>query len=228
MASVAQGQTPVTCGIVDIDGPSELEPGTPLVLKARVTSLLHTSKPEFVWKVSVGTILTGQGTHEITVDTVGLSGQALTTTVELSGAPLGCKTWASKTTQFKAAPIACGRPFDRYGNLGFEDETARLDNFAIQLTEDPLATGVILMSAGLETYEGEARERLERARSYLVGVRDIDPNRLVTLDCGFSQELTTKIYIAPLGAVFPACINEVPLGEVRFTKPRPKVSKKRR
>ncbi|HEU4511354.1 MAG TPA: hypothetical protein VFR78_24205 [Pyrinomonadaceae bacterium] len=231
LASVVHGQTPVTCGIVDIDGPSEAEPGTPLVLKARVTSMLHTSKPEFVWKVSVGTIVAGQGTDEITVDTVGLGGQELTATVELSGAPLGCRASMSKARQFKPPPLACGLAFDQYGDIRFDDEKARLDNFAIQIqnSDDSLSAGLILMSAGRETYEGETRERLDRARSYLVGVRDIDPNRLVTLDCGFSQELRIKLYIVPPGAAFPGCFdNEVPLVEVKFTKPRPKPSKKRR
>ena len=227
LASAAQGQTTVPCGIVDIEGPAEVESGTPVVFKARVTSLLQTSKQEFQWKVSAGTIVTGQGTNEIAVDTVGLAGLDLITTVELSGAPLGCKTSASRTTQIKTAAMVCGISFDQYGDLRFEDEKARLDNFAIHLSEEPLATGYILLSAGRETYKGEARERLDRARSYLIRVRGVDQNRLVTVDCGFSTDLTFRLYIAPAWMATPGCINsEVQLTEVKFTKRRPKSSKK--
>ena len=35
--------------------------------------MLHTTKPEFKWTVSVGTITQGQGTDEITVNTAGLA-----------------------------------------------------------------------------------------------------------------------------------------------------------
>ena len=115
------------------------------------------------------------------------------------------------------------------GDLRFEDEKARLDNFAIHLSEEPLATGYILLSAGRETYKGEARERLDRARSYLIRVRGVDQNRLVTVDCGFSTDLTFRLYIAPAWMAIPGCINsDVQLTEVKFTKRRPKSSKKTR
>ena len=230
LASAARGQTPSTCGIVDVEGPSKVEPNTPLMLKARVTGMIHTTKPEFKWEVSAGTIMTGQGTNEITLDTVGLGGQVITITVELSGAPLGCKGSVSKTTEVALPPIACGMPFDRYGDIKFEDEKARLDNYAITLTNEPLSSGYIFVTAGQETFEGEAAERLARAKSYLADVRDLDPNRIVTADCGFSQDLTVTLSIVPVGATPPVCNNfdELPFSEVKFTKPRPKSSKKRR
>jgi hypothetical protein len=229
LASAANGQTPSTCGIVDIDGPSEVEPGTPLALKVKVTSI-HTTKPEFKWNVSVGTIVGGQGTEQITVDTVGLGGQDLTVTVELSGVPLGCKGSASKTTKVKSQPMVCGLAFDQYGDISFEDEEARLDNFAIQLANQPLTGAQILASAGQESYEGEAAERLARAKSYLVDVREIDPGRIVTVECGFSKHLNVQLIVVPVGAAFVACSNSGEAGypEVKFTKPRPKPSKKPR
>jgi hypothetical protein len=226
-ASAIRAQTPVNCGIVDIDGPSTVEPGTSVVFKVKITGPIHTTKPEFKWNLSVGTIMTGQGTDEITVDTVGLGGQDVIITVELSGAPRDCRALASRTMQVTPAPIACGKPFDLYGDIKFEDEEARLDNFAIQLMNQPLAaTGTILLSAGKETYHNEARERLDRIKSYLVDVREIDPVRIVTIDCGFDSILTTTLYIVPPGIAPPQCINNaIPFSEVKFTKPRPKPRK---
>ena len=228
LASVVSAQTPLTCGIVGIDGPSKVEPNAPLVLKVRVTGMLHTTKPVFNWKVSIGMITQGQGTDEITVDTSGLGGQELTVTVELSGAALGCNGSASSTMQIEA-PVGCRRAFDEYGNIEFEDEKARLDNFAIQLSEEPLFSGYILMSAGQETYENETREHLDRVKSYLVNVRDIDAIRVVTLDCGFTKDLNIKLWVVPPGATLE-CHNsvELPFSEIKFTKRRPKAAKKRR
>ena len=229
LASVVSAQTPLTCGIVGIDVPSKVEPNTPLVLKARVSGMLHTTKPEFKWKVSVGTITQGQGTDEITVDTAGVGGQELTVTVELSGAPLGCNGSGSSTVQIELPPLACGLVFDSYGEIKFEDEKARLDNFAIQLSNEPLFSGYIFMSAGQKTYENEATEHLDRIKSYLVNVRDIDANRVVTLNCGFTQDLTIRLRLVPFGSTLECdSFGEIPLSEVKFTKRRPKASKKPR
>src|SRR5215216_5713806 len=168
LASVIRAQTPLTCGIVGIDGPAQVDPGTLVVFKAKITGILHTTKPEFKWKLSAGTITTGQGTDEIMVDTAGLGGLEVIVTAELSGAPLGCNGSASRTTQVQSPGILCGFRFDEYGDIKFKDEKARLDNFAIQLSNERLASGYILMSAGQKTFENEAVERLERAKSYLV------------------------------------------------------------
>ena len=60
-----------------------------------------------------------------------------------------------------ASPPACDWPFDEYGDIRFEDEKARLDNFAIQLSNYEAATGYIFAYAGKKTYESEAAERLQ-------------------------------------------------------------------
>ena len=227
LASVVSGQT---CGIAGIDGPTDVEPGTTLQLKVRTTGVLHTTKPEFKWTVSAGTIIGGQGTDQISVDTVGLSGQELTVTVELSGAASGCNASASTTTRIAPPALSCCHPFDEYGDLRFEDEKARLDNFTIQISNIPLSIGYLTMYAGQKTFKNEAAERLARARSYMVKVRKIDPERVVTVDCGFTSELTITLHIVPPGVSPPVCYNPVsiPISEVKFTKRRPKTLKKQR
>ena len=225
-ASVVSAQTPATCGIVEIDGPSEVDPGKPLFFKVK---LLQISKPEIKWSVSAGTIVGGQGTEAISVDTVGLAGQRVTATVELIGAPSGCNNSASKSTGVAPPPLhRCA--LDSYGDIDFENEKARLDNFAIQVLNTQGSGGLIQMSAGQVTFKGEAAYRLDRAKSYLVGFRKIDPSRIITADCGFTTELTTTLWVVPPGATLPECniFGQIPPSEVKFTKPRPKSSKKRR
>lgn len=226
LASSAMAQTP--CGIVELEGPSEVDTNKPIMLKAR-TSSLSTTKPEFKWTLSVGTVTTGQGTDAITVDSVGLAGQVVTVTVELSEAPAGCSRSLSKAVQVKQSPpTECA--FDSYGDIKFEDEQARLDNLAIQLINQPLSVGYIMMSAGQVTFENESEARLRRAKSYLADVRGTDSNRIVTVDCGYSEALTIQLWIVPPGANPPACRSwmEIPFSQVKFTKPRPKSSKKPR
>lgn len=175
-ASVVSAQTPLTCGIVEIEAPAKVAQGESLVFRAKVNGASHTNKTELKWKLSAGTITAGQGTSEISVDTAGLEGNDVIATVELSGVPLGCNGSASKITQVEPGAAGCGlqSKFDEYGDLKFEDEKAWLDNFAIQLSSDPLSVGYIIMTAGQETYGNEATERLDRIRSYLVNVRKLD------------------------------------------------------
>ena len=228
LVSAVSAQTTETCAI-EIDGPSTIEPEKPLVFKVKVTGKLPTSTPEFRWFISLGTIIKGEGTDEITVDITGLAGQTLTATAQLTGAPSGCKDVASITTSITLPPPpTCS--FDSYGDIKFENEQARLDNFAIQIQNMAPSRGLILMYAGKKTFKGEAAYRLQRAKSYL-NFRGIDSSRIIAVDCGFVQELEAILYVVPDGVKsIPGCdsYGQLPLSEVQFTKPRPKPAKKRR
>src|SRR5262245_33938576 len=105
LASAVSAQTPLACGIDSIEGPTEVDAGQQLKFKVKISGISHT-RPEFKWFMSAGTIVMGQGTDEITVDTAGLGSLVLTATVALSGVPLGCKGEASITTSVK--PFICG------------------------------------------------------------------------------------------------------------------------
>jgi len=223
LASGVSAQTP--CGIVAIDGPTRVDSGKPLVFKAR---LQQTSKSEFNWIVSLGSINKGQGTDEITIDTAGLGGLVLTATVELIGVPAGCKGVASITAEVALPAPACNLKFDEYGDIKYRDEQARLDNFAIQVSNWPKSSGIVLMSAGQKTFKGEVPYRLARAKSYLTQIRGMDSSRILTIDCGFSRELLVALYVIPVEGPMPTCeiFTRIPLSEVKFTKPRPKSAKK--
>ena len=85
------------------------------------------------------------------------------------------------------------------------------------------------MAAVRKPSKGEAAYRFARAKSYL-GFRGIDPSRTITADCGFTTELTITLLVIPPGATLLECntVGQIPLSEVKFTKPRPKSPKKRR
>src|SRR5258705_10595666 len=101
------------------------------------------------WSVSAGTISGGQGTSSITVDTAGLGGQTVTATVELGGLDPSCSRTASCTTSVKA-PNPPAVKFAEHGNIKFNDEKARLDNYAIQLQNHPDSQGYIIAYGSCE------------------------------------------------------------------------------
>ena len=90
------------------------------------------------------------------------------------------------------------RKFDEYSDLSFEDEKARLDNFAIHLQKDePDFKGYIIVYAGQGTRSGEAQARAKRAKDYLVKVRGIEAARIVTIDGGCREHLEVELYALP-------------------------------
>jgi len=152
------------------------------------------------WSVSAGTISSGQGTSSITVDTAGLGGQTVTATVEVGGLDPACSRTASCSTSV-TAPAPPATKFDEYGNIRFNDEKARLDNYAIQLQNQPGAQGYIIAYGSCA---GEAQARADRAKDYLVNTRGIDAGRIVTVDGGCRSDLSVELWIVPTGATAPA------------------------
>jgi len=185
------------CPAISVSCPSDVPVGSPITFSASVSGDAGVT---YNWSVSAGTISGGQGTSSITVDTAGLGGQTVTATVEVGGLDPSCSRTASCTTG-----VIPARPepvkFDEYGDIKFNDEKARLDNYAIQLQNQPGAQGYIVAYGSCE---GEAQARADRAKGYLVNTRGIDAGRLVTIDGGCRSALTVELWIVPTGATAPA------------------------
>jgi len=187
------------CPTISVDCPtSAVDPGTPITFGTSTTS--PTVSLTYNWTVSAGTISSGQGTSSITVDTTGLGGQSVTATLEVGGLDPACSRTASCTATVTAPP-AGPRKFDEYGNIRFNDEKARLDNFAIQLQNEPGSQGYIIAYGSCA---GEGQARADRAKDYLVNTRGIEAGRIVTQDGGCREELAVELWIVPSGATPPA------------------------
>ena len=192
---------PIVCPTVSVSCPNEVEPNQPITFTASVQGGEPGATFTYNWSVSAGTISSGQGTSSITVDTAGLAGQSVTATVSLGGADPSCTgTTASCTTSIKA-PIPPAVKFDEYGNIRFNDEKARLDNYAIQLQNQPGAGATILVYGSCA---GEAQQRGDRAKDYLVNTRGIEAGRITVVDGGCRSDLTVQLWIVPAGATPPA------------------------
>ncbi len=190
---------PKPCPVVSVSCPSDVEEGGAVTFTASVSG--GPDSPTYNWSVSAGTISSGQGTTSITVDTTGLGGQTVTATVEVGGIDPACGRTASCSTSIRPKPQVNSIKFDEYGDIRFNDEKARLDNYAIQLQNDPQATAVIIAYG---TCAGEGQARADRAKNYLVNTRGIEAGRITTIDGGCRAQLTVQLWIVPTGAMAPA------------------------
>jgi hypothetical protein len=72
--------------------------------------------------------------------------------------------------------------------IRWEDEKARLDNFAVQLMNYPELVGYIFVNDGKQICKGEAQARAMRAKRYVVEHRRVPWNRVIWRNDGYSGE----------------------------------------
>ena len=106
------------------------------------------------------------------------------------------------TPLFEAAraPIT---PFDQYGAIRWEDEKARLDNFAIHLQNVERLIGYIVVVNVVGGCPGEAQARAIRAKRYVVEHRGVAWNRVIWKVEGYLPDLSTTLVLAPPEIILP-------------------------
>lgn len=88
--------------------------------------------------------------------------------------------------------------FDEYENLSFEDEKARLDNYANEMKER-LGRGVIVVYGKNRDVRSKIVRRAERAKKYLAQKRGIEPQRILIVDGGYREYSATELDLHPIG-----------------------------
>ncbi|HKO42144.1 MAG TPA: hypothetical protein VJU84_02555 [Pyrinomonadaceae bacterium] len=185
------------CPTISVSCPADVVEGQPITFTASISS--SDANLTYEWSVSAGTITSGQGTSSITVDIAGLGGQSITGTLEVGGLDPACSKKASCSTPVAMRPREI-EDFDNYGDIRFNDEKARLDNYAIQLQSLPGSQGYIVAYGNCE---GSAQVRANRAKDYLVNTRGVDAGRIMTIDGGCRADLMVELWIIPPGATAP-------------------------
>jgi len=188
----------VVCPTISSSCPDAVDQGQPITYTATVGAGTPPATT-YNWTVSAGTITSGQGTTSITVSTDNIGGQSVTASLEVGGVDPSCGKTTSCTTAVRTPPGKAHK-FDEYGNIRFNDEKARLDNFAVQLQNEPTSTGYII---GYGSCDAEGMTRANRAKDYLVNTRGIDASRIMVVDGGCLPELQVQLWIAPQGAAAP-------------------------
>ena len=187
---------PPTCPNVGIECPEKVVVGEPLTFRSNVTGGTGNVPHIYNWTVTAGRIIEGQGTDTIRVDTTGLAGQSVTATLRMGGYQLDCS--ATCTVNFPV-PLEC-RKFDEYPTIAYNDEKARLDNFAIALQNDPTSTAYVIVYPGQRGRPTDVQRHTNRAVDYLVNSRGINATRIVTLVGPARDVLMIDLWLCPQGA----------------------------
>lgn len=213
------------CPTVRVSCPDTVSAGEKLTFTANVSGGDPNVTPTYNWTVSNGSISSGQGTSTIELDMSEVAGDStVTATVDVGGYDRSCSTANSCTTSVMKKSEA--RKLDEYGKIALKDENARLDNFVIELNNDPTAQGYIIAYGGRTSRAGGAKKMAGRAKSYMVKTRRLDAQRVITIDGGLREEPLTELWVAPSGAQPPAATPTLDPSEATPKKAPAKKKKK--
>lgn len=98
------------------------------------------------------------------------------------------------------------RLFDAYGAIGYEDVSARLDNFAIQLQNEPNVDGYVVGYGPERDGSGTGKHLLRVTKDYLVRTRGLGPERIQTIYGGRYKnpaEVLSELWLVPQGMPAP-------------------------
>jgi hypothetical protein len=189
------------CPAIEITCPTTVVIDQPLTFSSRYTGGVPANvTPVYNWSVSAGTIIEGQGTSSIKVDTTGLGGQTVRATLSMGGYTLECSAECGVTIPL---PKINSRRFDEFPDISRNDEKARLDNFAIELQNDPTATAYVIVYPGRTSKRGDVQHHSSRIIEYLVHSRGLDERRIVTLVGSTREQLHVELWVTPQGATPP-------------------------
>ena len=93
---------------------------------------------------------------------------------------------------------------DEFGKATDEDVSARIDNFFIQLNNNPDAQGYIITYKGQDFLPADydVHPNVTRIRK-AIAFRRYDESRVVFIDGGFRKEQITEFFLVPPGCVVP-------------------------
>jgi hypothetical protein len=193
---------------VNVTAPAQVTDGDIVTFTADV-GYQGPSALNYTWTVSppAARILSGVGTPTITVDSSGLGNKRVTAilVVDDGSGDRSCRQTAQAATGVSGLPtITPIKRFDEFPSIAHDDDKARFDNLAIEMQNNPGATGYIIAYAGRNSRAGEADRMTKRAADYLTTTRGISRDRLVVINGGYRESNTFELWLVPQGAAPPA------------------------
>lgn len=186
---------------ISVYGPSDqLTAGDTLVFSVQVKGGGSVS-PTYNWFISAGSIMSGQGTSMIMVNTASLDGTFVTATVELGGYPRECISTSSATADIMAGPVKI---------ISANYTTLQALTVAVQqfITQTKLNDIAISQTAFIYVYSGAATTSAQLKVINAAIANAFDKNSIYSFqykiaDGGKKKVASYEMFILPPGAKEP-------------------------
>lgn len=191
----AFGQTENSpCPKISIQAPNNVirsESGDPMVFTALVDDKREEEKFEYIWTVSAGKIVGGQGTPIVELDVKNLETQNITASVEVKGLPQNCAKTASDTgVVMKREPHNC---LDTYGKVSWEDEAFEMDQVMFQFWQNSDVSVVFHLNFSKKPTQKQINTRILRMLKFFSYRKRLGELDRVTFVIGEETEEYTRI-----------------------------------
>lgn len=197
----AIAQTPkndCACPVVKIIEPSQvLMSGEAATFTAVVSG--YQGKINYNWTVTAGTIVEGQGTPSIKVDTTGLEGANITATLTIVGN--WCPVCDNTTVSAIAVVESIPKPvlIEKFTRPNCEYVLMQMDNYMTHLQNDPSSVGYVIIYGKRGAVSFAEREMRNWTKT-----RNFDATRIVfTRGGGNNQKAEIELWLLPPGAEPP-------------------------
>jgi hypothetical protein len=197
--SYAQTRKSEPCPTIQyVNPPYEVEAGKPVTLTVKVSGLAANVSVTYNWAISGGTIVSGQGTEKISIDTKDAEGSTITATVEVSGLSPTCNSISSHTLSVleKKKPAMLKIYEGKYvSNAELEKQIDELVLARI-VTE---GKGYIIFYAGQKAVGGEVKRLTEVAKAQ-IKKNKVDATLFVIIEGGRRDATSFELWAAGIGA----------------------------
>ena len=108
------------------------------------------------------------------------------------------------------------RKYDEFLNTTCEFEHAALAHFRTELLKDADTRGYIIVYGGRRGPRSEAKAFAARMKFFLVRMRGLEAERVVTLDGGYREKSSTELWIVRRGESAPSPMPTLSRREVKL------------
>ncbi len=185
------------CPTIEIVTPAGLvTAGDTFTVHTNIKSHVGVANLRYSWTTSLGTIVQGQGSAAVVVQTTKEdAGANISIKVSIEGFSSVCQNTATEIVSV-APIIGCGLPADEFTNPSAQDVRARVDNIFIQLQNNP--EFVVLFTMSFDNDESR-QKRILRIKRILDAIksRKYDADKVIFLISNESGNNTT-VRLLPL------------------------------
>lgn len=196
----AQDKTDSNCPTVSVTGFAGIvAPGEMVTFTASVDPKGKELKLEYVWSVSSGTIVSGQGTSTIGVPQPNNS--CVTVTVKIRGLPESCPSAASETSCFDP-PILAVKLDEFVGSLAKVPAKRFVEAFN-KAKDDSYAQVYIFISGARRYPKSSVRKKRQILMRHITVKCQFDTQRVTFVDVDNKHDDRVTIWLVPAGANLP-------------------------
>jgi len=196
--ALAQEKLPPVCPTISVTGPAGVPSlGEPVSFEASVSGNIPKGVT-YLWGVSSGTIIGGQGTTAIRVGN--WTAENLTATLQIKGLPENCPNFASESLPVCSCLEAI--LIDQFSAPLSRIEKGRFKNAVTEIKNNPNNHLHIIEYFPKSTSSLTIRNKVRRLSEVLTREMKLDKSYF-TIVTAKADELSTKIYRIPPGAANP-------------------------